>query len=222
MNEQPVVVTPPVETPEPEKVTFSDEQKARINEIVREASARAGAEARAETERLRKLVPATPAEPQSTDTLLRLAEAQAELTSLKSAAAENQISQVLHKAVAKENFFDNDLAAQILRSSVKMVDGKPVIVDASGAVRLNANFDPLTPAEAAFELATVKPYLVRSGFVGGSGSVSGGGPRAETGPALETIFGRNSDGGAANRLAMRNPKAYAAMKVRARAAGLVP
>ena len=206
--------------PAPPKVTFSEEQKARVNEIVKEASARAGAEARAETERLRKLVPVTPTEPQSTDTLLRLAEAQAELTSLKSEREESRVREVLHAAVSKQSFFDPELAAQILRASVKVVDGKPVVVDSTGAPRLNAEFNPMSLAELAADLATSKKFLVRGELRGGVGSVMATG-RAETGPKLEELFGKNSNGAAANQLGLRNPKEYQRLRVQAVKAGLL-
>lgn len=221
-NEQPVV-TPPTEPVEPQKVTFTPEQKDRINEIVKNASARAGIEARAETERLRKLIPANPTEPQSTDTatLLRLAQAESELSTLKAQAQESALSEVLHKAANTQPWFDPTIAESILRNSVRVVEGVARVYDASGAVRLNSSFEPMSPAEAAAELAESKKFLVRSEMHFGSGSVMNT-HHEEPGPKLETIFGRNSDGGAANRLAMKSPKTYAAMKVRARAAGLIP
>ena len=94
---EPTEQTPPVETPqEPQKVTpFDDSQKERINEIVREASARAGAEARSELARLKATLPI---EPQSTDALLKLAEAQSELAALKAESEESKVREVLHQA----------------------------------------------------------------------------------------------------------------------------
>ena len=78
---------------------------------------------------------------------------------LKSEAQESKVRDVLHAAVAKQPFFDGELAAQILRSSVKVVDGKPVVVDATGAPRLNAEFNPMTPAPPLSECASRKICL---------------------------------------------------------------
>jgi hypothetical protein len=211
----------PVETPpaEPQKVTFDEAQKARINEIVKEASARAGAEARAEVARLKA---ALPQDPQSTDALLRLAETQAELITLKSEAAEHKISEVLHKAAGTQDFFDKELASQILRSSVRMIDGKPVVVDGTGTPRLNSSdFTPMSPADLAKELAEQKKFLVRSGFVGGAGSVQNSSPSQANTVHLSTLFGKDSDGGAAQRLALRSPAAYRAARAEAVKQGLL-
>src|ERR1019366_8992245 len=127
--------------PAPPKVTFTDEQKARINEIVKEASARAGEEAGSEVKRLRALVPATPAEAQSTDTLLRLAEAESELATMKSAAQESTLREALHTASQTQPFFDSTIAESLLRNSVKMVAGVPTVVNADGTPRLNDSFE---------------------------------------------------------------------------------
>ncbi|MGD0774839.1 MAG: hypothetical protein ABSC05_18650 [Candidatus Solibacter sp.] len=201
----------------PPKVTFDDAQKARINEIVKEASARAGAEARAEVARLKA---ALPAEPQSTDALLRLAQAEAELAALKSEAAESRVREVLHAAVSKQPFFDGQLASEILRSSVRLIDGKPVVVDASGTPRLNSEFREMSLSEAVEELATAKPFLVRGQLKGGVGSVMAA-SRAETGPKLEDLFGKNSNGAAANQLGLRNPAKYRELRAQAVKAGLL-
>lgn len=209
----------PVVTPgEPVKVTFSDEQKARINEIVKEASARAGSEARAEVERLKAEKPV--AEQSSTDALLRLAEAQAELSSLKSAAQESKVRDVLHAAVSKVPFFDGELASQILRSSIKVVDGKPTVVDANGTARLNASFEPMSVAEAAEELARTKAFMVRSTMQFGAGSVLAT-SRGEVGPKLEDLFGANSNGAAANRLSLTDMPRYKRMRAEAQRQGLI-
>src|SRR5260370_20260711 len=138
------------ETPgEPQKVVFDDAQKARINEIVKEATARAGAEARAETARLKE---AAAAAPQSTDALLKLAEAQAELTTLKSESQEAKLQSALQKAVSSTPFFDPILATSVLRSSIRLVDGQPVVIDANGAPRLGPDFNPMTLSDLAIEL----------------------------------------------------------------------
>lgn len=210
----------PTETPVEQvapKVVFDDAQKARINEIVKEASARAGAEARAEVERIKAEKPIAE---QSTDALLKLAEAQAELSSLKSEAQESKVRDVLHAAVAKQPFFDGELAAQILRSSVKVVDGKPTVVDSNGTIRLNASFEPMTPADLAEELARTKPFMVRSTLQFGAGSVMAT-SRGETGVKLEDLFGKNSNGAAANRLSMTDMPKYKRMRKAAQAQGLI-
>ena len=212
------VETPIAAEPEapPAKVTFTDEQKVKISAIMKEVSARAGSEARSELARLKASLPV---EPQSTDTALRLAETQAELTALKSEAHEAKLQAVLLKAVSTENFFDNQLASEILRASTRMIDGKVTIVAADGTPRLNSEFSPMTPAELARELGTSKPFLVRSNFKPGLGSIVSTNPPATV--KLEEIFGASSNSGLANKIAMSDPSKYRRMRAQAVQAGLL-
>ena len=215
----PLEQTPPTETQAPPKVIFDDAHKARIQEIVKEASARAGSEARAEVARLKATLPV--AEPQSTDALLRLAQAEAELASLRAESEESKVREVLHQAVSKEAFFDPDLASQILRSSLKVINGQPTVVDGTGTPRLNADFSgPMTPSDLARELANQKKFLVRSTLTNGTGSLMSTN-RVETGPALETLFGKGADNAAAMRLGKKNIALYRRLREQARAQGLI-
>jgi hypothetical protein len=216
-EQTPLEQTPPAEAQEPQKVTFDDAQKARINEIVKEASARAGAEARAELARVKATLP--PVE-QSADALLKLAEAQSELASLKAEATEAKVREILNHAVSKESFFDPELASQILRSSIKVIDGKPTVVDSTGTPRLDAEFNPMSPETLAKELASTKRFLVKGELRAGTGSVMST-QRGETGPALETIFGKHSNGAAANRLAMKDIGLYRRLREKARSEGII-
>jgi hypothetical protein len=45
--------------------------------------------------------------------------------------------------------------------------------------------------------------------------------RAETGPKLEDLFGKNSNGAAANQLGLRNPAKYRELRAQAVKAGLL-
>jgi hypothetical protein len=130
------------------------------------------------------------------------------------------VSAVLHKAVASQAFYDSDLAAQILRASIRVVDGKPVVIDATGAPRLNSEFNPMTPAEAARELAESKKFLVRSDFKPGVGSVMSTNPPSNS-VKLEDLFGSTSNGALANRMAMSNPAEYRRKRAQAVQAGLL-
>jgi hypothetical protein len=189
---------PPAPEPEqgqkPAKITFDAAQKERINTIVREATARAGAEARQEAARLKAELDAarrTPTPPApSADLSVELATTRAELASLRSAQEENSIRDSLRRAVGTE-FIDPDLAVQILRAGVKVVNGKPVPVDADGNERLGADFNPMSLKEYARELAAQKPFLARSKALGGAGSKLAD-SMPSTGPRLEEYFGPSS------------------------------
>jgi hypothetical protein len=212
--------TEPIVTPEtPEKVTFSEVQQARVNEIIRDAMARAGSEARTETARVTAELAA--AKLPGTEDAVKLATANAELGSLRAEKAEASVAAVLRAAVGTTTFFDPELASQILRSSIKIVEGKPVVIGQDGQPRLNASFDPMSPAELAQELAASKPFLVRGTVGPGLGSSQRSDAVSHERIPLESIFGRGSDGGAANRLAMRSPKEYQRLKLAAREKGLI-
>jgi hypothetical protein len=151
---------------------------------------------------------------------VELATTRAELSALKAAQQETAIRDTLRAAVGND-FLDGELAANILRSSIKLVDGKTVVVDGSGQVRLGPTLDVMTVTELAKELQTSKPFLVRSRIVGGLGSSQSQSMSTSTGPKLEDLFGPRSNGGAANRLALQNPQAYRAMRARAKEQGLL-
>lgn len=222
---EPEIIAPelkPEMQPEPVKVVFDEAQKARINEIVKEASKRAGVEARAESERLRKELEGRKTNtPPAEETVLQLAETRAELASIKAAAAESQLKGELLQAASAENFIDASLAADLLARSVKIVGGKPVVVDPStGEQRLGANFEPMTLKEAMADLARQKSFLVHGRTRPGSGSTPTISNQSNS-PKLEDLFGRKSNGAAANTLAMRDPGQYRRLKSLAREKGLI-
>lgn len=210
---------PQAETP---KVVFDDAQKARVNEIVAEATRRAGREARAEAARLKtelETLQRTQAPPPAADLSLELATAKAELSSLRTAQEEATIKAALVSAVSAENPFDPALCADLLRQNAKVVDGRVVFLDADGNVRLGADFNPLDAAAAARELAQARPYLIRGQVKGGVGSKLSEAPVNVV--RLEELFGPKSDGGKANALAMRDPRRYQELRRQAREKGLV-
>ncbi len=208
-----------------EKIVFDEKQQARINELLREAQGRSAREVRAENKRLQLELESarkapTPAEP-SADVLIRLAQAESERDSLRASAQDATIKATLQDAVASENFCDPALAAQILKSSVRLIDGKATVIDpATGEPQLNASFEPVTVAEAAKNLAKAKPFLVRSNYRPGSGSTpSMGSPSTQ--PRLEDLFGPKSNGGLANKLSLSDPRRYRQLRAIAQEKGLL-
>jgi hypothetical protein len=209
------LITP--ETPEP-KVTFTPEQQEKVNSIIREVTARAGLEARTETARVTAELAA--AKLPGNEDAVKLLVANAELGSLRAEKAEASVQNVLRAAVGTTTFFDADLVSQVLRSSIKIVDGRPVVIDSTGAARLNASFDPMTPAELAQELAASKPFLCRGVVLPGLGSQVAQGARSAA-PDLSTLFGRNSNSVEAHRLGMRSPREYSRLRQKAHEQGLI-
>jgi len=212
--------------PEGEKITFTESQQSKINEIIKGVSARAGKEARAEAERLRLELERERAKPAAAaeNTALELATAKAELAAVRREQEESKIRTALLDAVAKEGFYDATLAADLLRSAVKWDGQRLIAIDASGAERLGADLDPLSPAELAKELAESRPYLVRGQVKTGAGSTMSQSHRTETTIPLEAMFGRAATPqgvGSVHKLANNDPAKYQQLRAAARAKGLV-
>jgi len=116
--------------------------------------------------------------------------------------------------------FDPKLGVDLLKQNARLVEGKVVFFDADGNPAMGPNFSPLTPAQAAHQMASERPYLCRSMVKGGIGSTPANRVPDST-VKLEDLFGPRSDGGAANRLAMRDPLQYRELRRRAVEKGLV-
>jgi hypothetical protein len=225
MPELPVTPAPgEVGESSPARPKFDEAQKLRINEIVADATKRATAESRAEAARLKAELDSRPAAPASTDDAelrTRLALAERECDALKQANTEASVMAHIRSAIGDE-FVDSDLAANLLRQSVKMVDGKPLLTSSDGSPALNASFEPLTLQEAAANLAAQKPFLVRSTLKGGAGSLPSSQPAFQTeSVAIHKLWGPNGDCVARNNLAMTRPNEYRQLRQAAKNAGLV-
>lgn len=208
----------------PPKVVFDGPgQQEKVEQLIRQAKSTAAKDLRAERDALKvELAAARRAQtPQGEDNTLALAEARAELASLKAEREESKVTESLRRAVSGQNFFDAELATNLLRQSAKVVDGRVVFVDSEGNERLGRDFSPLTAAEAARELADQKAWMVRGSVRGGSGST----PRiSDTNKAikLSDYFGKNaSRSGELHKLARFDKPKYLKLREAAHAEGLV-
>ena len=225
--EQPADSQPQAAEQQPQqKVTFSPEQQSKIDEILRKAHGRFSRELQAENERLRQELEVMrqtnpqPADDGTKNLAMELAATKAERDALARERHETAIDQQV-RAAAGNQWVDANLAVQLIRQNVRVVDGRPVVVDpATGQERLNASLEPMTLTELAREMQASRPYLVRSEIRGGSGSYeSTGRPPAMS---LDKLFGKGSDAAAANRLALKDRKTYLRMREAARQKGLIP
>ena len=214
----------PVTEQLPAKVTFSPEQQSTLNRVIKEVSARAGAEARAEASRLTlELDALRAASPQESDTEIRtrLAVTERERDSLKQANSEASVMQLLRTA-AGDSFVDTDLACQLLRQNVKVIDGKPVVTSQDGSPALNALFEPLTLQEAVVNLMAAKPFLARGTVKGGIGALPSSSPVFQSeSVAIHKLWGPNGDVEARNKIAINSPNLYRELRRAAKSAGLV-
>ena len=214
--------------PKPEKVTFDERQQERVNELIKRAQGRAAKELRAENEALKQRLSALErAQPQMDDATrtlaTRLATVEAERDALTRAQKDAQLDTMIRQA-AGDAWVNSDLAIRIMRDHVRLgEDGKPVVVDDSGAEWLNEEFSPMSLSDLSRTIGEKHPYLLRSQVKGGIGSAESARSTLTDVPRekLAQLFGRNSDSRLANELARKDYRTYSRLKEAARKEGLI-
>jgi hypothetical protein len=210
----------------PAKITFDEAQQKRVDELIRRAQGRAARELREHNEQLKTELEALRGQQGQqavpNDVLTELSTTRAELQAMRQKETESQIMSEVRKVTG--GFVDQELAAQLIRQGIRQVEGKLVPVDADGNPRLNSDFEPMSLEDAARDLARQKPFLARgdvrlfgAGSTEAARSTLGDVPRAR----LAQLFGPNSDAAAANRLALKDARAYSRYKEAARKEGLI-
>ena len=145
----------------------------------------------------------------------RLALAERERDSLRQANSEAAVMAHIRSAVG-DYFIDSELAANLLRQSVKMVDGSPTVVSADGTPALNASFEAMSLKEAAQQLAASKPFLAGGTVKGGAGSLPSSQPAFQSeSVAIHKLWGPDGDVEARNKIAINSPNLYRELRGRA-------
>jgi hypothetical protein len=148
--------------------------------------------------------------------------ARRELSELRQRAESDSIRFALIEAARSVNTIDPTVAADLLSKSVKTRDGQLEVVTESGTPRLNERFEPMTVPELLNRFAAERPYLIRSSVQSGTGATEASHhPRFNPDADVSRLFGRGSDGRAANALAMRDKQEYTRLKEVARKRGLI-
>jgi len=214
----------------PPKITFSPEQQLKVDELIRESMGRAGNDARATAARL-----------QAEMTVLQteLATLKGERTGLESSltlkdkeaqAARNETiavrkQNIIQDAAAKLGFFNPSQVAQLTDKDVQWDAGKQkfIVLGEDGTERLGINGNPLTVDGYYKEFASKNTHLVRGDVKPGVGSSENKIPYSTLGEKekLAKLFGRGSDGKAANDLALSDPNEYKRQRHVARRLGLI-
>jgi hypothetical protein len=227
--------TPPASTEQQpqdggkQKVTFDEKQQAKLEELLAKArseSAKAlrlerdAYKAELERERAAKLLPQQEADALA-ETSAKLAKAREELAGIEATKLQGVKDAALRAAAEDAAAIDPAVFAQLMQNHVVFSDGAFLVVNPkNSAPRLNAHGEPMTVGELAAELAERHKYMIKGTVRGGSGSFPASGAPVESIP-LESLFGPRSDGGAANRLALRNPAEYRRLRQQAREKGLI-
>jgi hypothetical protein len=208
----------------PDKVTFTPEQQAKVDEIVKSSMGRAARETRERVAQLEQEVQSLRAKPVLGDDAQQqaLEDAHHEAKQLRTVIADMQRDQAIQKAAEGSGFVDHRIVQQLTSKNVRYDDsrGQFIVVDDKGVQRLNSSHEPMTLNEFYAEYADKNPFLVRSEFKGGSGST----PTSQLGSSsipLAKLFGRGSDAALANKVAKRDPLRYRALRDQARRDGLI-
>jgi hypothetical protein len=201
-------------------VTFTAEQQAKIDDIVKKAMGRSASETRQQLDAEKKRA-------ENLETQLRETQAQAESSAAerdelkrKHADAEQRIITLRKKAFITDacidhNFVDAPTVNSLVEQQLNWSDEKESfeVLDSD-----------MTPAEFFTDFAKKKPYLVRSDVRTGSGSSDStrtGLPTGQQRYKAEDVFGRNSSSKLANDLARRDPQEYRRLKAEARTKKLI-
>lgn len=208
-----------------DRVFFGPKQQEKINELIREAQGRAAREVRAEAARLKQELnnlraQAPPSAEQAAELEARVTRAKSELTEVETATQTARREATLQDVATKAAFIDPAVGAELLRGHVAWVDGELRPVNQHGSPLLNGRGEAMTVEEYSRSIAEKNPYLIRGEVRGGIGSHESR-QSAPTGPTLEEVFGPRSNGRLANELAMRSPKTYQQMRLKARQQGLI-
>jgi hypothetical protein len=216
--------------PVPEVVEFSPAQQEKLNEILKKAMGRAGADARAETaalkvenQRLKQVAAGKGSADEVEKIRGELASARLEADALR----EQHITSQRDLLIAAQGaaFHDLDTLQKLTRGNIKHTDAGFVVVDDAGQPKTNADGTPTSITEFFSDFATKKPWLAR-GVVksGGGGTSSSGTPAPIDIYAPETLWGPNARpdaGRVLNEWSLRDKRGYDQARKSAVAKGLV-
>lgn len=225
------------ETEQQATVTFTPEQQAKLDEIIRNAMGRAAAETRQQLAEAQKALEATQAELSTLkasgngggnadvelrDRVVSLTQERDAAAKAKAAAEERIVSlqkqNLIAQHAASHEFVDLGAVEAMTQRNLKWNQhtNRFDVVNEDGSTKLSATtFEPMTPAEFFSGFAAERPYLVKSGARGGNGSTASSQstlPSSRGQYHAEDIFGKGSNAIAANKLAQNNPTEYKRLK----------
>ena len=205
----------PTPAPEPAKVTFSREQQAKVDAIIKDVHTRIASDLRrdlnatkaeleqAKAERDRAVAAALPGATADEKLKVELDEQKRKNAELESRIQRTQRENLILAAARAHGFLAED--------------------DALKFVEVPADADAVKIAEAVAQVASARPYLIRGEVKPGSGS----GPASQIPPVSlnpADFYGSHAKRGAAeqlNSMSRSNPAAYRALRASAQKAGLI-
>jgi hypothetical protein len=228
MSEVPEIEILP-NTTEPE-VEFSPAQQIKLDSILKKAMGRAGADARAEAERLRvenERLKQVAAGQGSADELERvrgeLASSKLEQAAILEASVKSQRDLVIAQESSRHGFIDVDALQRLTRQNLRhnATSRSFEIIADDGTPVLNAAQEPISVSDYFADYASKKPWLVRGQVKSGGGGTSSSGTPAPTTLPLSHYFGPGSSASACNALSINRPSEYRRLRQEAVKIGLV-
>ena len=155
------------------KVEFSPEQQAQIQTLIdssyKKAYAKAEEKYKAEAEALKVAMAEKTKEGKGED-LTALKEGLAAITQELKQAKETAARDNLKAIAAELNAVSGEQVAMLVSPYIQTVDGKVVVLNAEGVVRVNGKGDPMTTKELVIEFLAHNPHLVKASGLTGAGS----------------------------------------------------
>jgi hypothetical protein len=229
MSTTPVVPAPEVEVPVAPEVQVlgnsTDERQvtmsqAHLDGVIKKAMGKAGADARAEAERLRQenerlktVVSGTGSADELERTKGLLAEERLRNQQVLDASIRQQRDLVIAEQASQHGFVDAETLQRLTRQNLRhnAETGSFEVVDDNGLPKMNGAGEPMSVTEFFRDYGDRKPYLQRGIVKPGQGSVPSQGVPLPT-EDWHKYFGPRSDARAANALAMRDKRAYNRLK----------
>jgi hypothetical protein len=204
-----------------ETVTMS---KDALNKLITSKMGKAGADARAEAEKLRlenQRLKEVAAGQGSQDELERvrgeLASSKLEQAAILEASVKRQRDLVIAQESSKHGFIDVDTLQRWTRQNLRhnATTGSFEVIADDGTPVLNAAQEPISVTDFFADYASKKLWLVRGSVKSGGGGTSSSGTPAPTTLPLSHYFGPGSNASAVNALSINRPSEYRRMRLEA-------
>ena len=208
----PVPAATPAPEPETDKVTFTEAQQSKLDEIIKAAQGRTARELRT------KLL-----ETEATNATLRQQLEVAARANAPDATAEERHAAELQQRDLRIKELEQDRQRTARENAIKAVAKAENFCDDADALRfvdLPDDADATTIATAVRAVAAQKPHLIKSSVKSGSGSGVADRPVAVD-YRLEELFGPKSNSRAANQLAISDRAKYQRLRAEAVRKGLL-
>jgi len=224
IHQEPVVepIAPETEAPEEKQVTMSQSQLDALIKSRQAASLRKAATAEAEVARL-KAIAVGNSEDASTVEKLRaeIALEQQRASTAEARASAQEKSALLSRLGAGIDAVDPESVGKLLSDRIAMRDGKPIVLDESGAEQVNPDGSAVSPEQLYSSWAASHAWAIRGRTITGTGSSGSGNSIPPPSIPLERLFGPKSDGKLINQIAITDNARFQRLRSEAKKRGLI-